>query len=320
MTQRNPTLDVCKGIGMLLVIIGHLGICWGDPIYMFHMSLFFILSGVCFSDKYLDSKIEFIRKRFVSLMVPFIVFKGIAYAAINYGPYINTQSFIDEHHLLGTFWFLKCLFIASVIGLITIWGLRKCGNKKTWTPAIVVLILSFITSFTIGDENKAVFLYLTFHFLVGYAIKSHIPLLCDIATLKTKIVLIGGGLSSILMLPSVTPDIICDCTYKTYIPYCITAFTGCWLTLQVASYLVQRDLFAKTLIIIGQHTMPIMLFHFSAFMVVDLLIEYDIIMISADIFIILSKISLGVALPILLHTIYIHIFKDNIHKIRRYKL
>lgn len=193
MNQRNLTIDVCKGIGMLLVIIGHLGVCWGDPIYLFHISLFFILSGVCFSDKYLDRKIEFIRKRFISLMVPFIVFKGLAYAVIHFGPYPDARSFIDEHHLLGTFWFLKCLFIASIIGLFTIWVLRKCGNKNTWMPALVILILSFISSMTVGDENKAVFLYLTFHFLVGYAIKKYIPLLCDVEISKQRIIIVGGG-------------------------------------------------------------------------------------------------------------------------------
>lgn len=29
MTQRNPVIDVCKGIGILLVVVGHLGTIWG---------------------------------------------------------------------------------------------------------------------------------------------------------------------------------------------------------------------------------------------------------------------------------------------------
>ena len=120
MSQRNPIIDVCKGIGILLVIIGHLGTVWGTPIYMFHMSLFFILSGVCLSDKYLDKKVEFAYKRFVSLMIPFIVFKGIAYLTIHFGPWPGAEDFIDKYHLLGTLWFLKCLFIASLLGLAII--------------------------------------------------------------------------------------------------------------------------------------------------------------------------------------------------------
>lgn len=82
---------------------------------------------------------------------------------------------------------------------------------------------------------------------------------------------------------------------------------GSWLTLQISSYLVQRDLFAKTLSIIGQQTMPIMLFHFSAFLIVDLLIEYNILIIRTDIFVLLSKLALGVSIPILLHVVYVYI-------------
>ena len=94
MTQRNPIIDVCKGIGILLVVVGHLGTIWGSPIYMFHMSLFFILSGVCFSDKYLDQKVDFVRKRFVSIMLPFLLFKSLAYAVVHFFPDLVLQLYL----------------------------------------------------------------------------------------------------------------------------------------------------------------------------------------------------------------------------------
>lgn len=46
--NRDITFDMMKGIGIILVIIGHLahGFGWLVPaIYTFHMTLFFILSG-----------------------------------------------------------------------------------------------------------------------------------------------------------------------------------------------------------------------------------------------------------------------------------
>lgn len=192
MSQRNPIIDVCKGIGILLVIIGHLGTIWGPPIYMFHMSLFFILSGVCFSDKYLDKKVEFIYKRFVNLMIPFIVFKGMAYLTIHFGPWPGAEDFIGKYHLLGTLWFLKCLFIASVLGLAFIWILRRFGCNKSCAPAVLALLLSTVLSITVGDEYRAIFVWFTFHFLVGYAIKPYMSILCDVTMSKRKLLLVGG--------------------------------------------------------------------------------------------------------------------------------
>lgn len=49
MQQRNITFDIMKGIGILLVIVGHLNLIPMDPyrriIFSFHMPLFLILSG-----------------------------------------------------------------------------------------------------------------------------------------------------------------------------------------------------------------------------------------------------------------------------------
>lgn len=53
-TKRIEALDVAKGIGIILVIIGHLSSSYlHDWIYSFHMPLFFIISGICFkTEKY----------------------------------------------------------------------------------------------------------------------------------------------------------------------------------------------------------------------------------------------------------------------------
>ena len=50
---RDINIDILKGIGMVLVIIGHTGCIW--PFYpainAFHMPMFFIVSGLFFSTK-----------------------------------------------------------------------------------------------------------------------------------------------------------------------------------------------------------------------------------------------------------------------------
>ena len=47
--QRDPVLDSMRGIGIVLMVLGHSGFPGTDFIYLFHMALFFMLSGWLFS-------------------------------------------------------------------------------------------------------------------------------------------------------------------------------------------------------------------------------------------------------------------------------
>ena len=47
--QRDPVIDSMRGIGIVLMVLGHSGFPGTDFIYLFHMALFFMLSGWLFS-------------------------------------------------------------------------------------------------------------------------------------------------------------------------------------------------------------------------------------------------------------------------------
>ena len=49
--RRVEWVDTCRGIGILLVVLGHCNPPWSKYIYSFHMPLFFILSGYLFRQK-----------------------------------------------------------------------------------------------------------------------------------------------------------------------------------------------------------------------------------------------------------------------------
>ena len=49
-SNRILWIDAAKGIGLLCVILGHLGVPYlSTLVYTFHMPLFFFLSGIVFS-------------------------------------------------------------------------------------------------------------------------------------------------------------------------------------------------------------------------------------------------------------------------------
>lgn len=64
--NRDKTIDVLKGIGIILVVIGHSGCpnLLKDFIYSFHMPLFFIASGYFFNENYLESKKKYFEKKY----------------------------------------------------------------------------------------------------------------------------------------------------------------------------------------------------------------------------------------------------------------
>ena len=70
--KRNVEIDIAKGIGILLVIIGHGAIpSWSkDAISSFHMPLFFILSGYFFRDEKPLTRVQKDAKR---LLLPYVV-------------------------------------------------------------------------------------------------------------------------------------------------------------------------------------------------------------------------------------------------------
>lgn len=53
--KRNPLIDYMKAIGIILMVMGHSGSPITLWIYLFHMSLFFIISGYCIKEYYSDS-------------------------------------------------------------------------------------------------------------------------------------------------------------------------------------------------------------------------------------------------------------------------
>ncbi len=84
MNKRIEYLDIAKGIGILFVVLGHNHIKDEYPIvyqvvYSFHMPFFFLLSGLFFKPEY--GFAELVRRRFHSLLKPFIAYMVIVYAA-----------------------------------------------------------------------------------------------------------------------------------------------------------------------------------------------------------------------------------------------
>lgn len=82
-SKRTGWIDICKALAIYCMVLGHTGTSQKISIiiHVFHMPVFFILSGYCFNEKKNSNLLAFIKKRFMTLVVPYFVF-GIALFAV----------------------------------------------------------------------------------------------------------------------------------------------------------------------------------------------------------------------------------------------
>ncbi len=159
-SERTRFVDIAKGIGIILVVLGHLSepympnmVKW---IFSFHMPLFFVLSGYLKGTKKVTNFKVYAKRRAVALLWPYIVFAiaiwGIAFidSIVQDNWQIFFQSILihifgysSEKYGIGVIWFLAVLFETEVIFA---WIEDK---KKAWIYLIFVLIGILLLHFRI---------------------------------------------------------------------------------------------------------------------------------------------------------------------------
>lgn len=166
MNKRIVWLDMLKGWGMLLVMLGHVKI----PdflivyIYSFHMPLFFFISGYVFNiDKYKNT-VEFFKSKSRSLLIPYLSF-----SLLNYIFWLMFRRFANHNPAIykpligiligmrgsewaictGTLWFVLALFISEIF-LFFIIKYSKNKNKNIITWLLVFTFLGCLYNKFVG--------------------------------------------------------------------------------------------------------------------------------------------------------------------------
>lgn len=126
--ERNQAIDIAKGLGILLVFLGHLPLPYWliNTRYFFHMPLFVALSGY-FSKKQ-DIR-NTLKKSTVKIALPYF-FYGFVFCCINYLLFknIGTKEIIGflvarpmdiwQINFFGVFWFMIALFVIKMLAAI----------------------------------------------------------------------------------------------------------------------------------------------------------------------------------------------------------
>lgn len=280
---RNITLDIAKGLLILLMVIGHAGAPqWlVNCIYSFHMPCFFMISGILFSYAYLDKPKKFVIKRIKSIWWPFVkwtwIFLIFHNLFFNLGIYneaytlkeqlikfIKIFFLLDLEQLLGGFWFLRALFIASIFCFLY-YKFIGIGKKQLVVGVVALVTLSEIL--TIFNIKFLYFEPINFlacaYFMTGTLLNSFqfnkIRGRKFIITTAVLLIALSGFGEKIEMGNLTAYNLV------VYFIESVIISTGVILILENYRYVRWN----RYLVYLGQKTMDILILHFLAFRLVS---------------------------------------------------
>lgn len=161
---RNPTLDIARGLSILLVVFAHSGLAQLLPqtnqtIALFRMPFFFFLAGVCLSQR--STVTKFIKKKSDTLLKPY----AVTVIAVSLLPPLARNEAILTHWYGGLYgtgqsliwtplWFLTHLWLASVLAFIlfTLFE-KKINSKSAVVSVLLILLASAPCLLTLGGEK-----------------------------------------------------------------------------------------------------------------------------------------------------------------------
>lgn len=286
--MRNNTVSIAKGLGIMLMVIGHSGCPPGlyHFIYFFHMPLFFFISGYFFNPESTRSKKVFLSRKIQTLWMPFVkwslvflLLHNVLYS-IHFEEVLYTWSDIwkrliliplmfGEDTLLGGYWFLNNLFYCSVLCLFFTWLLKYISSNMRMISTIFFIIattafmlslfLNNIISNNVLKQLPSIF-FSAVIFGAGYLfsqfkfkfIKSRWLWMISFVILVIGVILKPLSRPFISANPLDTPYII------------VMALVGVYFLFYL-SHVLNRTFLRTLLVYIGDHSLIILTFHFLVF-------------------------------------------------------
>ena len=168
-SSRIKWIDIYKGILIILMVLAHTPGFYVKYIYAFHMAAFFFISGYTQNfDK--SNFIEFVKKKFKKLIIPFFVVNIIFYLFIismkcfgiyniyynydiDYNSVINLFRFLYTSDIGGATWFLVVLFLSLISAklLHELTNGKKYQNEKNLFYSTLLIIIVYYLYYQTGN-------------------------------------------------------------------------------------------------------------------------------------------------------------------------
>ncbi len=182
--KRDQTIDILKGLCIILMIAGHASCPATDFFYLFHMSVFFMASGYFFKPSTIydiKSFLFYCKKKLLSLWLPYVIYNSIFVLfrhqlfllniittnenIVNYGSLSSTSSEWSLKHtihklfdiffmqtyaenIMGAFWFVAVLLYIQIIFAFITLIINKYNKTKSLRFYILIYFsISCLTLF-----------------------------------------------------------------------------------------------------------------------------------------------------------------------------
>lgn len=307
--ERNYRIDIIKGIAITLMVVGHTGVRFKSFIYLFHMAIFFMVSGYLYNYYYFDSPksiINFIKKKILTLWLPFFLGNTVYSLLHNFFIFINVYTddelfltyckgtyyqvtqywtigdilknilksafFAGDTQLGGGFWFLKVLFVLSIMYAIIDFVLAKwCNNWGKMIQTIISIVLLAV-GYCLSVKNVNFFsaqivfsCYCLFH--MGVMLKGVTEKY--IYGLWEHLIILIGAFGVLCVLNNLGEISLGNNFYPNPLFLLIASLVG-WILLSEAAYFLEKCEMAKRMFVcLGRSTLPILIMHFLCFKIVS---------------------------------------------------
>ena len=275
--QRDQSIDIAKGIGILLMLMGHCpGLVWPlrNSIFSFHMPLFFILSGYFFRSKDMrqvvlgKGNLRLLKSYFVTsltvIMLAFITGGGNYALSRSLGMLMSnggwpSEILMGELPFIGPIWFLLALYWCKVFYSYMV---LYCQKTLLWSfviSTIALVVGKYLFNLPLGILTGMC--GLVFYAMGDYWHKGRFPYL------KNRWFLAIGILVWLFCIWRGHLELATfDCSF--YPISMFAAFIGTYITILIASKTPTR--LKPIMLWIGRNTLLILCYHTLAYSIVPL--------------------------------------------------
>lgn len=287
--KRDKTIDIIKCLGIILMVLGHSGFIFTRWIYQFHMALFFIVAGYCFKESYSKNKEglkALIISRIKSLYIPCLLFNS--FIAIFHNLFVKSFIITGEIYsfkttiihlakcllfsggesLSGAMWFLRTLFLSTILFGIVHFMVKNNNILRIFIFTIFTYLGFTLSSLSFGKYFS--FLSVMILLELGFIIRKKISFM-NISKHKLALASIIGLLGTIIPLFFVDGAISLKSNSIVNPIYFVFCSIMGFIFIYGIARIIKESKLSNIMVYIGNHTLPIVMFHYLAMKIVTLI-------------------------------------------------
>ena len=304
--KRDEQIDIIKGLAILLMVLGHSGFRYTNFIYLFHMAVFFIVSGYLFSFRKITTIRGFLQytwRKVKGIWLPYFLWNFI-YTVFNnvflkVGVYsdhpmtigelnVTAHSFLGVKEMVkniikglfmvgrtemgGAFWFLRTLFGISILFGAIDFVLNKIVHKDKVADVFHLLVsIAFLGCGYVANllHIKTLTIPIVLSSYILYFLGYGIAKYGIMKYLKIWIIIPIGGV--ILLLCNTRVQIsVGNNEYGNPFYLLVCSLAG-WMLIYGIADIINKYRWKKVWVVLGVNSLAIVIHHFWCMKLVHLL-------------------------------------------------